>query len=64
MRTGAHVCLMILCVLCLVGVAAAATPPPGINYQGVLRDAADKPLSGTYTMPSGSTTPPAAATCS
>ncbi len=26
----------------------AATPPAQINYQGVLRDAGDKPLTGTY----------------
>jgi hypothetical protein len=29
---------------------AQAAPPERMNYQGVLRDAADKPLSGTYTM--------------
>ncbi len=27
---------------------AAATPPASLNYQGVLRDAGDKPLSGNY----------------
>ena len=29
---------------------AQATPPDAINYQGVLRDPADKPLNGTYAM--------------
>ena len=33
------------------GVAApAAAPPPFVNYQGVLRDASNAPLSGTYDM--------------
>ena len=27
-----------------------AAPPERMNYQGVLRDAADKPLTGSYTM--------------
>ena len=30
--------------------ALAATPPVTVNYQGVLRNASDKPLSGTYDM--------------
>ena len=30
--------------------ALAATPPVTINYQGVLRDAADNPLSGDHDM--------------
>ena len=30
--------------------ALAATPPGLINHQGVLRDASDRPLSGTYDM--------------
>src|SRR5437867_1117809 len=30
--------------------ARAATPPTLVNYQGVLRDQNDKPLSGTYDM--------------
>ena len=30
--------------------ARAATPPPLVNYQGVLRDAADKPRSGSFDM--------------
>ena len=28
----------------------AATPPPYLNYQGVLRDAGNRPLDGTYDM--------------
>jgi hypothetical protein len=36
-------------VMVLAGaVLLAATPPATVNYQGVLRDAADKPLSGSY----------------
>ncbi len=35
----------------LAGPAAhAATPPAQVNYQGVLRDAADRPLNGTFDM--------------
>jgi hypothetical protein len=30
--------------------AVAATPPVTVNYQGVLRSASDKPLTGTYDM--------------
>ena len=30
--------------------APAATPPALVNYQGVLRDAADKPRSGSFDM--------------
>jgi hypothetical protein len=33
--------------------AFAATPPASINYQGVLRDSNDKPLTGTYDMTFG-----------
>ncbi len=41
----------IACFLCLAGTLLwAADPPLLINYQGVLRDAAGKPLSGTYDM--------------
>src|SRR5262245_18292423 len=32
------------------GPARAAVPPTTVNYQGVLRDQNDKPLSGTYDM--------------
>jgi hypothetical protein len=32
------------------GVVFAAEPPPFVNYQGVLRDSADRPLDGTYDM--------------
>lgn len=34
----------------LAGAAAAATPPGRVNYQGVLRDAADDPQTGVYDM--------------
>lgn len=38
-------------LLLLPAVAVAQTTPPAlVNYQGVLRDAADKPLTGTYDM--------------
>ncbi|MCU0231299.1 MAG: hypothetical protein MUC67_07955, partial [Acidobacteria bacterium] len=46
--------LAALAALLLVALAApaarAATPPPLVNYQGVLRDAADKPRSGSFDM--------------
>ena len=46
--------LSIACFLCLTGsLLHAADPPLLINYQGVLRDAAGKPLSGTYDMAFG-----------
>lgn len=32
------------------GIVLAATPPSLINYQGLLRSAADEPLSGSYDM--------------
>jgi len=34
----------------LPGLAMSAAPPPLLNYQGVLRNAADRPLTGTYDM--------------
>ena len=34
----------------VVGIAFAALPPTLVNYQGVLRDASDRPLSGSYDM--------------
>lgn len=44
--------LFILASLALLPAAAAlAAAPPGlVNHQGVLRDASDRPLSGTYDM--------------
>ena len=46
--------LLLACLACLAaGVfpAIAATSPPALlNYQGVLRDAADKPRAGTFDM--------------
>ena len=45
-----RVALAVVLSLAVVGLSAAATPPSLINYQGVLRDAADRPLSGTYDM--------------
>jgi hypothetical protein len=36
----------------------AADPPSLVNYQGVLRDALDKPRTGTFDMSSASTTRP------
>ncbi len=32
------------------GLCFAATPPPLVSYQGVLRDASDAPLTGSYDM--------------
>jgi hypothetical protein len=37
-------------LLALSAVSYAASPPPLINYQGVLRGAADEPLTGPYDM--------------
>jgi hypothetical protein len=43
--------LRIACALCFVGTLAwAADPPQLVNYQGVLRDASGRPLTGTYDM--------------
>lgn len=43
--------LVTVAVLALaVDLAAAADPPLLVNYQGVLRDASDRPLDGTYDM--------------
>ena len=41
--------LMVLSAL-VTGSILAATPPPLVNYQGVLRSSADAPLTGTYDM--------------
>ena len=44
---------MICATVVLAGLLAtsfAASPPDAINYQGVLRDSANKPLNGTYAM--------------
>ena len=37
-------------LLVVAGPALAAIPPALVNYQGVLRDASDKPLTGPYDM--------------
>lgn len=42
--------LFLLLAGCPLAAASAATPPALVNYQGVLRDAAGAPLSGTYDM--------------
>ncbi len=39
----------ILCA-CFSGAALAVDPPERINYQGVLRDSNDAPVSGTFDM--------------
>lgn len=41
---------MVLTLLSLVGPARAADPPALVNYQGVLRDAAGKPRTGSFDM--------------
>src|SRR5262245_57556570 len=41
---------VLLAALGLLTAAAAATPPALLNYQGVLRDIADNPLTGSYDM--------------
>jgi hypothetical protein len=40
----------ILCCILALGTAGGAEPPGLISYQGVLRDASDRPLTGTYDM--------------
>jgi hypothetical protein len=45
---GAKSLLIALTAALTAGASDAATPPPLVNYQGVLRDNNDKPLSGTY----------------
>ena len=43
--------LLALCALLgLIGSVQAASPPEYINYQGVLRDASDRPLDGSFDM--------------
>ena len=42
--------LLVFLATTVVGMAQAMQPPDLINYQGVLRDAADKPLDGTFPM--------------
>ena len=43
--------LLLACLAAGVSPAVAATTPPALlNYQGVLRDAADKPRNGTFDM--------------
>ncbi|HKQ62505.1 MAG TPA: hypothetical protein VJS92_14535 [Candidatus Polarisedimenticolaceae bacterium] len=42
--------VLAMLVLLAATAAPAATPPALINYQGVLRDAADRPLSGSFDM--------------
>jgi hypothetical protein len=37
-------------LVCTALAVPAATPPATMNYQGVLRNATDKPLTGTYDM--------------
>lgn len=39
-----------LALIAMLSAAFAATPPSLVNYQGVLRDASDKPLNGNYDM--------------
>ncbi len=39
-----------LALIAMLSVTFAATPPSLVNYQGVLRDASDKPLNGNYDM--------------
>ena len=39
--------------LLAASIATAGTPPALVNYQGVLRDAANKPLSGSFDMTFG-----------
>jgi len=50
MKTTIRVWLVLSACLGLVAETIAATPPGLANYQGVLRDASGRPLTGTYSM--------------
>lgn len=55
--------LTIACLLCLAGMLLwAADPPTYVNYQGVLRDSAGSPLSGSHNMAFGFYDDPTAGT--
>ena len=45
-----HAALLLSVALASFGAALAAFPPEAMNYQGVLRDASDHPLTGAYDM--------------
>ena len=45
-----HGAFVTLALLLTAGLAAAADPPTVVNYQGVLRDATDKPRAGAFDM--------------
>lgn len=49
MDTGRAILLPVLAIAA-IGLAAAATPPDLLNYQGVLRDSTDAPLDGDFDM--------------
>ncbi len=50
-RPAFRFALSIVAVVLLISASAlAAVPPTLVNYQGVLRDAADKPRNGTFDM--------------
>jgi hypothetical protein len=50
MRTKRNRCYWPIAGLLLFSAALAATPPPLVNYQGVLRNQNDAPLSGPFDM--------------
>lgn len=47
---GSRLTLLALILVLSIATNRGATPPPLLSYQGVLRDAADHPLSGDYDM--------------
>ncbi len=47
---GSRPTLLALILVLSIATNRGATPPPLLSYQGVLRDAADHPLSGDYDM--------------
>ncbi|RMG48207.1 MAG: hypothetical protein D6718_02230, partial [Acidobacteria bacterium] len=48
--SGRLAAALVLSVAAALPALPQATPPSVINYQGVLRDASDKPLDGSYNM--------------
>jgi hypothetical protein len=50
LRSATKLLPLALAAILAVSAMLAATPPPLINYQGVLRDNNDKPLAGPYDM--------------
>ena len=50
MKRSSYALVITLAGFCIWGSLQAGPPPSLINYQGVLRDAAGKPVTGTYSV--------------